>query len=70
MNESLFRKKSIKKISSPEQLDDYIRVSNPGVWMLLSCVIILLIGMCVWGIFGKLETSVSTVAICNNGKTT
>ena len=38
--------------------------------MLLSSVIILLIGMCVWGIFGKLETSVSTVAICSAGKTT
>ena len=50
MNEGLFRKKSIDKISSPEQLDDYIRVSNPAIWMLLSCIIILLVGMCVWGI--------------------
>ena len=69
MNEGLFRKKSIGKISSPEQLDDYIRVANPGVWMLLSCIIFLLVGMCVWGIFGKLDTTVSTLAICNNGKT-
>lgn len=69
MNEGLFRKKSMEKISSPEQLDDYIRVSNPGVWMLLFSVIILLIGMCVWGVFGRLDTTVSALAICNDGKT-
>ena len=69
MNNGLFRKKSIDKISSPEQLDDYIRVSNPGVWMLLSCIIILLVGMCVWGIFGKLNTTITAPAICNDGKT-
>lgn len=37
--------------------------------MLLSCIIILLVGMCVWGFFGKLDTSVSALAICNDGKT-
>ncbi len=69
MNEGLYRKKSMEKISSPEQLDDYIRVSNPGVWMLLSCIIIILIGMCVWGVFGRMDTIVSALAICNDGKT-
>lgn len=69
MSEGLFRKKSMEKISSPEQLDDYIRVSNPGVWMILFGVIILLIGMCVWGVFGRLNTTISSLAICNNGKT-
>ena len=31
MNEQLFRKKSIDRVSSPEQLDAYLRVANPGV---------------------------------------
>lgn len=68
MNEGLFRKKSMKKISSPEQLNDYIRVSNPGVWMILSCIIILLIGMCVWSIFGRFETVLEVSAISKDGK--
>ena len=52
----LFRKKSIERVTSPEQLNDYIRVSNPGVWMILAAVVILLAGVCVWGVFenGKL----------------
>lgn len=68
MNESIFRKKSIEKISSPEQFNEYIRVSNPGVWMTLFCIIILLTGMGIWGIFGRLETVLDVCAVCENGK--
>ena len=37
--------------------------------MLLSCIIILLVGMCVWGVFGKMNTTITAPAICNDGKT-
>ena len=56
MNDKIFRKKSIDRMSSPEQLNDYIKVTNPGVWMALAAIVILLIGVCVWGVFGKLVT--------------
>ena len=59
MDNGIFRKKSIERISSPEQLGDYIRVSNPSIWIILGAIIVLLIGACVWGIFGTIETSVS-----------
>ena len=49
MSDQIFRKKSLDRISSPEQLNDYIRVANPGIWMILAAVIILLAGVCVWG---------------------
>lgn len=67
MEKQLFRKSSIERVSSPEQLNDYIKVSNPGVWMILAAVIALLIGVCVWGIFGRLETKISTAGTCSNG---
>lgn len=67
MDKQLFRKASIDRVSSPEQLNDYVRVSNPGVWMLLAAVIVLLIGVCVWGIFGRLDTKISTAGMCENG---
>lgn len=57
----------MERVSSPEQLNDYVRVSNPGVWMILAAVITLLIGVCVWGIFGHLETKISTAGTCENG---
>ncbi|HIU25762.1 MAG TPA: hypothetical protein IAC50_04640, partial [Candidatus Copromorpha excrementigallinarum] len=46
----------------PDKLNDYIRVSNPAMWLLLAAIIALLLGACVWGIFGKLETKVEVAA--------
>ncbi len=34
MEDPIFRKKSLDKLSSPEQLNDYIKVTNPGVWII------------------------------------
>ena len=70
MDNQIFRKKSLDKVSSPEQLNDYIRVSNPGVWLVLAAVIVLLIGVCVWGIFGRLETTVGSAAVVKDGEMT
>lgn len=67
MDKQLFRKVSMDRISSPEQLNDYIHVSNPGIWMALSAVIALLVGVCVWGVFGHLESTVDTAGICESG---
>ena len=68
MNEQLFRKKSVDKVSSPEQLNEYIRVANPGVWMVLAAIVILLAGVVVWGIIGHLDTTLSTAVVCENGE--
>ena len=43
---SPFRQESLDRAKSPEQLDDYIRVSNPGVWMVLGAVRFLLFDGC------------------------
>lgn len=67
---NLFRKKSLDRISSPEQLNDYIRVSTPSVWLLLSAIVLLLAGVCVWGIFGHMDTTLPAVAVSQNGTVT
>lgn len=69
MNDKIFRKKSIDRMSSPEQLNDYIKVTNPGVWMALAAIVILLVGVCVWGVFGTLETKLSVAAVSRDGQT-
>ena len=67
MSEELFRKKSLDKVKSPENLDDYIQVSNPGVWLLLVSVLVLLSGACVWGISGRMDSTVETSIRAENG---
>lgn len=51
---SIFRQKSIDKVSSPEKLDDYIRVTTPSVWITLAAIVVLLVGVIAWGAFGEL----------------
>lgn len=63
---SIFREKSMQRVSSPEQLNDYIRVTNPGVWVTLAAVAVLLVGFIVWGVAGSLETKVTAVAISDS----
>ena len=52
---SIFREKSIKKVTSPEELNDYIHVTSPSVWIVLAAIVLLLAGMIVWSIFGRVE---------------
>ena len=69
MKSQLFREKSLERVSSPEQLNDYIRVTNPSVWIALAAVVFLLIGICVWGVFGKLDTVLTVGAITEGDRT-
>lgn len=54
-NNSIFREKSMDRISSPESLNDYIRVTSPSVWIALLATLVLLAGMLTWSIFGKVK---------------
>ena len=68
MADDLFRKKSLDTIKSPDQLNDYVRVANPGVWLILCAVVVLLVGFCVWGIFGQIKTTVPAQITVDSGK--
>lgn len=68
MNSQIFREKSICQISSPEQLDDHIRSVGPSVWLCLTAVLVLLAGVCVWGVFGRLDTTLSVPVVVENGE--
>ena len=55
---SIFRSETMQRISSPEKLTDYLRVTNPGIWIVLAAVLILLAGFFVWMSVDTLETTV------------
>ena len=45
MKNDLFRKSAIDRVSSPDQLNDYIKVVPPGVWLIVAAVIVVLAGI-------------------------
>jgi len=67
MNNTIFRKSSIDRLKSPEQLNEYIRVARPGVWLLLSAIILLLVGVLIWGVFGTVESRIETGVFASRG---
>ena len=68
MEESLFRKNSMEHISSPEQLNDYLRVTSPAIWVILIAVILLLAGMLVWASFANIDSFATGTAQVEDGR--
>jgi len=66
--EQVFRQKSLDRISSPEQLHDYMRVTSPQLWMILVVILSLLVGFVVFAATNKVESAV-TVKGTVTGKT-
>ena len=67
-SQSIFREKSIERLESPEKLNDYLRVTSPGVWLVLATVIVLLAGVCIWGFFGRINATVPAAVVAEKGE--
>lgn len=67
MNNSVFRQSSIDRVQSPEQLNDYIKVSNPSAWIIMIAAIILLVSVLVWSVFGTLQMKKNVTRADENG---
>ena len=65
---SLFRKKSLDRISEPDQLTDYLRVTKPAVWLLLAAILVLLVGLLVWSLTGNVEITADGDAVIVDGQ--
>lgn len=67
MEKPLFRKKSLERISSPEALNDYLRVTGPAVWLVLSAIILLLVGMLIWSSVASIDSIAAGTAHVEGG---
>ena len=67
MQSKLFRQKSVERVSSPEQLNDYMRVTSPAMWMVLGAVIALLAGLLILASVKNLETTLPVEAHVDEG---
>ena len=57
LENQLFRQKSLNRISSPEELHDYMRVTSPKLWMILGAIAVLLIGFIVYASTATMENT-------------
>lgn len=56
---AIFRKVSLERLSSPEQLDQLVRVTDLRGWIGLAAVGLVLASAIVWGLAGRIPESVS-----------
>ena len=70
MGEQVYRKKSLEALSAPEQLNDYLRVTQPAVWLILIGVIVLVAGLFVWANFVSITSKASGTARVSSGVVT
>ncbi len=45
MKDNLFRKEAVERITSPEDMNAYVKVLNPRVWLILGGVAIAIVGI-------------------------
>ena len=67
MQNNIFRQKNIDKINSPEKLNDYVKVTNPSVWLILIGTIVLIAGALIFCIFGTVDTNVNVAVLASDG---
>lgn len=60
----------LRRISSPEQLNDYLKVTNPKIWVLLAAIVLLLVGLLLWGGFTTIESYAAGTARAIGGELT
>ena len=57
MNESIFRQKSLDRISSPEEIDNYMKVTRPSLWLTLGVIVLLLAALILWSVTTRIEAN-------------
>lgn len=67
MENSLFRKESMERVSSPEQLNDYLHVTSPAIWIVLAAVILLIGSLFVWSSVTAVESYAGGMAEVRGG---
>lgn len=53
-------------IKSPDDLNSYLRVTNPSMWFVFAAVLILLVGLIIGSSFYEIKTTIYTTAIVKN----
>ena len=64
--EDVFRRSTINRIASADELDHYIKVTNPSAWAVLLAALLLVAGILVWALVAIVPVTVETTGITFN----
>ncbi len=67
MSASFFRKSALEKLSTPEKLDQLIKVTGPKAWIALITIALALGVGITWSVFGRVKTKLDVVGVVLGG---
>ncbi|MBR5088903.1 MAG: hypothetical protein IK093_05705 [Ruminiclostridium sp.] len=67
---NIFRKQSLERVKSPEQLNDYLHVTSPAIWVVLVTVLLLIGVLFAWSAFTAYESSATGIGTVSGGTMT
>lgn len=67
MEQSVFRKESLKRVSSPEQLNEYLQVTSPTSWVVFGAAILLIVSLLIWSSVTAVESYAAGKAEVQDG---
>jgi HlyD family secretion protein len=62
-NQAIFRQVAIERLSTPEQLDQVMRVTSPLQWLMMACVMVLVVGSLLWSVVATVPVKVPSQGI-------
>ena len=65
---SFFRKAALEKLSTPEKLDQLIKITSPKAWIALMTIAIVIGTAITWGVFGRVKTKITTMGVLLGGE--
>ncbi|CAA7626638.1 Membrane-fusion protein [Candidatus Terasakiella magnetica] len=62
-NQAIFRQVALERLSTPEQLDQVMRVTSPLSWLMMAAVMTLIVTALIWSVVGTVPVKVSAQGI-------
>jgi len=68
MPPTFFRKSALEKLSTPEKLDQLIKVTGPRAWIGLTTISVILATAIAWGFWGNVKTKLNVTGVLLGGE--
>ena len=56
-------KKALNRLQSPDDLDKYLRMTSPGIWISIIACVAILLGIAAWAVFGSVSDHITLKGI-------
>ncbi|MFK8007121.1 MAG: NHLP bacteriocin system secretion protein [Saprospiraceae bacterium] len=63
-----FRKSALEKLTTPEKLDQLIKITSPRAWIALVTIALVITTAISWGFMGRVKTKINTTGVLLGGE--